>query len=185
MITRETLQSLIQAAQSCGRPEFARAAAADWLASWPGDLETQLWLARAEFEAGLAQAAAERLVRLLQIDPENAEAYELMSTALQQRGDALRGPVLRACAAILRGQPLAAEQAPAWAAPLARAVQALSKGRADQAVAAAREALAADPSLPLPAVIVSAPLPPVMSPLPEPDVIVSSPDEPVMVKASV
>jgi Flp pilus assembly protein TadD len=151
LITRETLQSLIQASQSCGRPEFARAAASDWLASWPGDLETQLWLARAEFEAGLAQAAAERLVRLLQIDPENAEAYELMSAALQQRGEALRGPVLRACAAILRGQPLAAEQAP-LRRPLA-AVQALSKGRADQAVAAAREALAADPSLPLPAVI--------------------------------
>ena len=153
MITRETLQSLIQAAQSCGRPEFARAAAADWLASWPGDLEIQLWLARAELEAGLAQAAAERSVRLLQIDPENAEAYELMAAAHQQRGEALRGPVLRACAAILRGQPLAAEQAPAWAAPLARAVQALSKGRTDQAAAAAREALAADPSLPLPAVI--------------------------------
>jgi len=153
LITRETLQSLIQAAQRCGRPEFARAAAADWLASWPGDLEIQLWLARAELEAGLSQAAAERSLRLLQIDPENAEAYELMAAALQQRGEALRGPVLRACAAILRGQPPAAEQAPAWAAPLARAVQALSKGRADQAAAAAREALAADPSLPLPAVI--------------------------------
>ncbi|HEX9674681.1 MAG TPA: hypothetical protein VGA07_01755 [Anaerolineales bacterium] len=153
MITRETLQSLIQAAQSCGRPEFARAAAADWLASWPGDLEIQLWLARAELEAGLSQAATERSLRLLQVDPENAEAYELMAAALQQRGEALRGPVLRACAAILRGQPPASEQAPAWAAPLARAVQALSKGRADQAAAAAREALAADPSLPLPAVI--------------------------------
>jgi len=153
LITRETLHSLIQAAQSCGRPEFARAAAADWLASWPGDLEIQLGLARAELEAGLSQAAAERSLRLLQIDPENAEAYELMAAALQQRGEVLRGPVLRACAAILRGQPPAPEQAPAWAAPLARAVQALSQGRADQAAAAAREALAADPSLPLPAVI--------------------------------
>lgn len=153
MITRETLQRLIQAAEQCGRHEFARAAAADWLASWPGDLEVQLVLAQAELEAGLAQAAAQRSLRLLQVDPENIEAYEVLAGAQQQRGESLRGPVLRACAAILRGQPPAAEQAPSWAGPLARAVQALAAGRAEQAAAAAREALAADPSLPLPAVI--------------------------------
>jgi tetratricopeptide (TPR) repeat protein len=148
-----TLLSLIRAAGACNRPEFGRAAASDWLASWPGDLEVQLWLARAELEAGLSQAAGERSMRLLQIDPENAEAYEVAAGALEKQGEGLRGPVLRACAAILRGQPAAPEQAPAWAAPLAKAIKALSQGRADQAASEARQALAADPSLPLPAVV--------------------------------
>lgn len=153
MITRETLLSLLHAAQSCGRADFARTAAGEWLAAWPGDLEMQLWMARAELQAGMAKAAGERSLRLLQMDPECAEAYELVAGALEQQGESLRAPLLHGCAAILRGQTPAVGQVPAWADPLVRAVKALGAGQAEIAAAAAQQALAGDPSLPLPAVI--------------------------------
>jgi len=69
-------------------------------------------------------------LRVLILEDGSSDA-ELMAAALQQRGEALRGPVLRACAAILRGQPpddqplpslpetrvtLASEEVDAWAA---------------------------------------------------------------------
>ncbi|MGH2606197.1 MAG: hypothetical protein ACRDG5_06360, partial [Anaerolineales bacterium] len=70
MIERPTLLRTLHAGRSASRPDYARAAAADWLAAWPGDIEVGLLLAQAELDQGLLPAAADRLARLVVADPE-------------------------------------------------------------------------------------------------------------------
>ncbi len=150
MIEREDLINLIQAARVAGRSDFARLAAADWLADWPGDLEIQFLLAQAEVEQGLNQPASARLHAVVLADPEFGEAYTLLAVALRASGDAVQAQTYSACAAILRAEPLDEARAPSWAPALVRAAAALAAGNAADAAAEAHQALTADPSLPLP-----------------------------------
>jgi hypothetical protein len=150
MIEREDLINLIQAARVAGRSDFARLAAADWLADWPGDLEIQFLLAQAEVEQGLNQPASARLHAVVLADPEFSEAYTLLAVALRASGDPVQAQTYGACAAILRAEPLDAARAPSWAPALVRAAAALAAGNAADAGAEAHQALTADPSLPLP-----------------------------------
>lgn len=150
MIERAELLRLFHAARLAGRSDHARAVAADWLASWPGDLELQFLLAQAEVEGGLNRPAVARLTSLANTDPEYVEALDLLATALRAAGDPVRAAVFGAAAAALRHQEPDPAQAPSWAAPLARALRLLADGRAADALAQAQMALTADPALPLP-----------------------------------
>lgn len=150
MIERAELLRLFHAARLAGRADHARAVAADWLASWPGDLEVRLLLAQAEVEGGLNRAAIARLNALTAADPEYVEALDLLATALRAEGEPVRAAVIAGAAAALRRQEPDPAQAPSWAAPLARALQQLEAGRAADALAQVQLALTADPALPLP-----------------------------------
>ncbi len=153
MIPRQELVNLIHAARVAGRSDYARSAAADWLATWPGDLEVQFLLAQAEVEQGLNGPAIARLTGVVAADPEFSEAYDLLASALRASGDPVHASVFAACAALLRSQPIDAERAPSWAAPLAQALADLAEGKATSAVARAQQALSADPGLPLPTLV--------------------------------
>ncbi len=153
MIPRETFLSLIHGARVAGRLDFAKAVAAEWLAAWPGDMEIRLYLARAEFEAGASRAAIEHLHQLLRFDPESVDAYDLLGKAYRESSDPMRAPVYQACAEVLRDEAPDLSASPSWSAALYRALQALERGEPAQATLAAQDAMAADPSLPLPALV--------------------------------
>lgn len=153
MIERLTLIRILHAARSASRPDFARAAAADWLAAWPGDLEVALLLAQAELDQGLLPAAADRLSRLVVADPESIEAHEAYARALKRSGDSNRSLIHAACAQALRGLPAGSPHWPAWTAPLSRAARALASDDPAGARAEAQTVLSAALDLPLPTLI--------------------------------
>jgi tetratricopeptide (TPR) repeat protein len=87
VIGREKYLRLLQAALSCKSFRFGRQAALSWLAIYPGDLDVVLL--QAEMLAGdgkLAQAVA-LLEKLIETDPENADAYEALARATYQKDD--------------------------------------------------------------------------------------------------
>ncbi|MGD8759553.1 MAG: C25 family cysteine peptidase, partial [Anaerolineales bacterium] len=149
MMERSDLLILIQASKTSGRLGFARAVAADWLATWPGDLQVQYLLAELELDVGLHQAAIERLQKVVLIDPEHEQAYKLLALALDSSSDSARASIYAACAQALRGVQSPSDRAPSWASPLGRAIRALNKGDAATAIQAASEAAQADLELPL------------------------------------
>jgi len=79
MIDRKTLFVRMEAARLAGRQDYARNLATEWLASWPGDHEVQLVLARLEIALGNPQAASQRLQHLIVVDPMLTEAYEALA----------------------------------------------------------------------------------------------------------
>ncbi|NIO40378.1 MAG: hypothetical protein GTO41_09375, partial [Burkholderiales bacterium] len=120
---------------------------------WPGDTEVALQLAEIELSSGMASPAIDRLLRLIEVDPENQSAYELLAEAYKQTGDGLRLPVYMACAKVLAGETPNVSSSPSWAVALSRAYRALESGEHADALRAANEALAADPSLALPTLV--------------------------------
>ncbi len=152
-MNRETIVSTLHAAQVAGRLDYARSLAIEWLATWPGDTEVALQLATVELKSGMASATIDRLSLLIEVDPESQPAYEMLAEAYKQIGDSLRIPVYMACAKALAGQPPNASSSPSWAVALARAYQALEADDPQEALRASSEALAADPSFALPALV--------------------------------
>ena len=153
MIERLTLIRILHAGRSASRPDYARAAAADWLAAWPGDLEVALLLAQAELDQGLLPAAVDRLARLVVADPEWIEAHEAYGRALKRSGDSNRSLIHAACAQALRGLPAGSPHWPDWTAPLSRAARALATDDPASARTEAQIVLSADLELPLPTLL--------------------------------
>lgn len=150
---RETVVSTLHAAQVAGRLDYARNLAIEWLATWPGDTEVALQLATVELKSGAASSAIDRLSLLIEVDPESRPAYEMLAEAYKQTGDSLRIPVYMACAKALAGEQPNASSSPSWAVALARAYRALEANDPAEALRASSEALAADPSFALPALV--------------------------------
>jgi hypothetical protein len=153
MIERGNFIKLLEAATIADRPEYARHIAADWLASWPGDHEIQLMLATIELGEMHFEPALERLQSIVNHDPENIEAYEMLAEALITMEDPIRANVIRACAAVLKGEELVFDRSPSWAVHLNRAMNALRADDTQTAVVETQDALNADPNLPLPTLI--------------------------------
>jgi tetratricopeptide (TPR) repeat protein len=149
MIDRDYLIKLIHAARIASRHDFANSIALDWLSSWPGDLEIQTILAQVEMEQLHPKPAAQRLLKVVTVDPEYLEAYDLLSGSLQNIGDRTRARVFASCAAALRNDEISITEAPSWAIHLKRALSALSSNEIDTALTEIQQALTADPDLPL------------------------------------
>ena len=150
---RESVISTLHAAQVAGRLDYSRSLAIEWLSAWPGDTEVTLRLAAVELKAGTAEPAIDRLSLLIEIDPESQPAYEMLADAYKQIGDSLRVPIFMACANVLAGERPNPASSPSWAVALANAYLALEAGESAEAMRAANEALAADPSFALPALV--------------------------------
>ncbi|HEY45770.1 MAG: hypothetical protein AMJ88_00600 [Anaerolineae bacterium SM23_ 63] len=149
MIDRDNLIKIIHAARLASRHDFANAVALEWLSSWSGDLEIQVILARVELEQLHPDPAAQRLLKVVTVDPEYLDAYALLSRSMQTLAELTRARVFDACAAALRGDEISITEAPSWAINLKRAISALSVGDPNNAVAEIQHALTADPDLPL------------------------------------
>ena len=150
---RESVVSTLHAAQVAGRLDYSRNLAIEWLSVWPGDLEVALQLAAVELKAGTAGPAIDRLSLLIEVDPESQPAYEMLAEAYKQTGDSLRVPIYMSIVKVLAGERPNPASSPSWAVALARAYQALEAGEFAVALRAANEALAADPSFALPALV--------------------------------
>ena len=150
---RESVVSTLYAAQVANRLDYARSLAIEWLAAWPGDTEVALQLAAVELKLGTASPAIDRLSLLIEVDPECQPAYDMLAEAYKQAGDSLRIPVYVACAKVLSGEQPNPSSSPSWAVALARAYRALEAGEPAEASRAATEALSADPSFALPALV--------------------------------
>ena len=153
MIDRSSLLGLLRSSALAGRFDFARAAALDWLAVWPGDAEVQHVLAQAELELGHEDLAVDRLIHLVSIDPEDTAAYIALAECLRRRGDAAQGRIYAACGRALRGVDPDRNATPAWAAALTRAFRALDAGDTATALQQAALALSADSESPLPTLV--------------------------------
>ncbi len=153
MINRDTFIHLIDTAFLAGRADYAKHTANDWLAVWPGDLEVQLLIARAEMEQGQFREVIQRLNTVLSIDPECNQAYELMASSLRTIGEVVKSRIYEACAKALRGEELNSQEAPAWVIQVQLALKALARGDIKTAIPAAQVALTADPDLALPTLV--------------------------------
>ena len=153
MTERQDLVSIIHAARVAGRFDYARAAAVDWLASWPGDLEIAFLLAQAEVEQGLNQPASARLVAAITADPEFTEAYDLLASAFRASSNPVQAQVFGACAGALRAEDLDPARSPSWALPLSRAIRARTAADWAASLAESQQALTGDPALPLPTLV--------------------------------
>lgn len=153
MINRDNIIKLIQAARLANRHDFASAAAADWLALWPGDLEVQFIIAQTEMDQLHHQPAIQRLIDVVTADPEYVEAYDLLSAALHAAGEPTRARIYAACAETFRGAELNKGQYPSWAIHLNKALSALNSDAPKIATSESQKALTADPDLPLIALV--------------------------------
>ncbi|MCJ7567756.1 MAG: hypothetical protein MUO58_09475 [Anaerolineales bacterium] len=153
MINRDTIIHLIDTAFLAGRADYAKHTANDWLAVWPGDLEIQLLLARAEMEHGQFREVIQRLNSVLSIDPECIKAYELMASSLRTIGEVVRARIFEACAKCLSGEELSSQEAPSWVIQIQLASKSLARGDVQTAITAAQVALTTDPDLALPTLV--------------------------------
>jgi tetratricopeptide (TPR) repeat protein len=150
MTNRNAFIKLIHTSLSAGRADFARFATNDWLSSWPGDSTFLIYLARAEMELGLIDSAIERVRKVITIDPEQIDAYEILASGLRARGCAEEAHSYLACARILKNDPLEPKTSPAWSLHLQEAMSLVRARKFDAAIAKAAIALTADPELILP-----------------------------------
>jgi Flp pilus assembly protein TadD len=153
MIERTDFLNLIHASYVAGRYDFSRLLAADWLASWPEDIEVKLLLAEAEIKDEQIDQAIERLNILINCDPELTEAYELLASAYYQVGDLNRAHVYDGCRALLQREKLGKGRVPSWVRSLDRAKHAIDRGNRKKAIKQAQMALDADPDFALPTLL--------------------------------
>ena len=153
MIDRSALLGLLRSSVLAHRYDFARAAALDWLAVWPGDSEVQYLLSQAETALGHDDLALERLAGIVARDPEDTPAHLALAEGLRRKGDAARARVFAACGRALRGTDPDRNATPPWAAALTRALHALAKDDTATALQQAALALSADPESPLPTLV--------------------------------
>lgn len=153
MITRKTFFTLFSAAKVAGLNDYARNLASDWLTEWPGDHEAQRELAQIEISQKRYGSAIDRLSTLVEADPEDGPAYQLLAHCLARSGDPIRAVTFKACAAALSGEGLAANESPGWYQPLLGAIRALGDNKAESACDLSRQAILADINLPLPTLI--------------------------------
>jgi tetratricopeptide (TPR) repeat protein len=152
MTDRANLLLLLNAARLASRPDYIRHVAADWLGVWPGDREVTRLLAAAESELGFDTLASARLSAAVMADPEDAVALDALGASLRKQGLPDKAQVFDCASRALRRVPMP-EDAPRWAALLARAVASLQEGNAASAIPALTDVLTAKPDTPLPTLL--------------------------------
>jgi hypothetical protein len=163
-LARPDFLSLLDASLAVGEWRYARRLSTAWLAAFPGDLPVKFRYAQAIFRdehLNTKHQAVEILEELCLVDPEYAEAQELLTLLRQQEGLESHH-VSKGCVFALKEhtQHMASkgEMVPIWARQLQEARSALSKhkngdcaslGKAEHAI---HQALVENPETPLTAV---------------------------------
>jgi hypothetical protein len=81
-LTREQFCQLLDKALQVPQPRFIRQAAASWLGLYPGDLQIQGYMAAAQVYEGKKDQAVEIIQKVLKVDPEYREGYEILLKCL-------------------------------------------------------------------------------------------------------
>ncbi len=151
MFTRYSFLQLMTAALESQSYRFARQAALNWLAVFPGDLAVQVALGKAHLAEGRIAQSIAVLERVCRFDPEFLEGQEALTLSYEKAGIA-RAPATRACALLLGSRTLEDREAPEWYGRHLAARLALSSGNLEEAEAFLHQVLSLAPDNPLAAI---------------------------------
>ncbi|TLN10387.1 tetratricopeptide repeat protein, partial [bacterium] len=150
MLTRSELVRLLKAALEVNADKFARQAALTWLAAYPGDLEVNRLLGLALLEDGKFEQARSILAKVVQIDPEDREAYqalaEIKAGTDEEQIARWWGAVHALGGTIPSGVSI---HLPEWSRPVRESLKQLEQGQFQAAEALIHQALVVDSGLPL------------------------------------
>lgn len=111
-LSRDEFCSLMEKAIQIPQPRFVRQAAAAWLGMYPGDLQVQSYMAAAQVYEGKKDQAADIIQKVLKIDPEFREGYEILLKCLPENA-ANRSQILSNIY-ILGGRVTGGAEQPEW-----------------------------------------------------------------------
>ncbi len=112
VLSRDQFCQLLDTAIKVPQPRFVRQAAAAWLGVYPGDLQIQGYMAAAQVFEGKKEQAAEIIQKVLKIDPEYREGYEVLLRCLPENSPSR--DVLLTNIYILGGKITNAADQPDW-----------------------------------------------------------------------
>lgn len=150
IVRRGKFLTLVQTAMNKRELQFVRQACLIWLASYPGDLLVNYIYAAILAELGDVEMAAGNLEKVIAYDPEFLEAMNLLSQLVN--GEAI-DVEYHSSLAYLQRNPAPVPPVTRWFAPLWNARRAFEAGDQEAAEKAILQALAHNPSLPLPAIL--------------------------------
>lgn len=152
ILQRATLLAMLRAALESGETRFARQAALNWLAAYPGDLEVTLLQAQVFLADGRPNQALPALELACQIDPFSIDAYRLLVDACRTM-DPAHCSHAQTALYVLGSQASPAGQLEPWGEPLRQAVEALELKNDGEAERRVQEAVRRAPDLLLPAAV--------------------------------
>ena len=150
IVRRGKFLTLVQTAMNKRELQFVRQACLIWLASYPGDLLVNYIYAAILAELGDTEMAVGALQKIIAYDPEFTEAMSLLSQLVN--GEAI-DIEYHSSLAYLQRNPAPVPPIAKWFAPFMNARQAYEAGDQSAAEKAVLQALAHNPSLPLPAIL--------------------------------
>lgn len=151
-IDRAAVLTILQMALGAGEMRFVRQIAEDWLDAYPYDLPVELVRARALVQESKTEMAFKIVKRLCELDPEFAEAQELLAK-LARRVKPDVAEQARAAAAALNNPGEVTKDIQAWGQSLVSAQIALAAGKVDKAESEIQATLMKEPPSPLPALL--------------------------------
>ncbi|HEY9077256.1 MAG TPA: hypothetical protein VIO61_12045 [Anaerolineaceae bacterium] len=150
-IPRRTLLAILESALDSGLYRFARQTALAWLGVYPGDIQVNLYLAKAMIAEGKVSQAVPILEKIVKQDPEYIDAYvELRNIYESTNPEKLL--YVRGCLHAM-GLPGDSRDLPDWSKQLDLAREPMKTGSFQEAEKHIQMALAAMPELPLAAVM--------------------------------
>ncbi len=148
---RQTFLVMLNAAVDIKNYRFNRLAAAAWLTAYPGDLGMRLVFARGLLAEGKTVEAIEELTRLVKLDPEFYEAWNVLSRAYPVGSTEQLHAV--ACAWALGGTNTPDLLLPGWSYDLKQAYRWLAAGAVDEAERLVLPIISMNLDMALPAVV--------------------------------
>lgn len=151
--SRPLYLDILQTALDVGEFRFARLAALDWLANYPGDLEVSLRYAQALIAEGHTSQAIAVLQGLRRADPEYRKAVRLLASLAREHLSTEEQSAIETHRFALEGHVPLDGAVLGWGEAIRCALQALEGGDWEGALPYVQQALRQAPQEPLPYVI--------------------------------
>jgi len=150
-VNRAQMLSILQVALNKGETRFAIDASEEWLSNYPYDLHIEYLRAAGLAMSGKKKKAVQILIRLVELDPEFIEAYQLLQK-MSRRVHAELAEKARSAITVLKGAQAVPNDIALWAQHLLRSRMAMAKDNYQEAEGHIQSALKANPNSPLPAI---------------------------------
>ena len=151
VLSRKSIQGLINASLNVNSFRFARQVSQKWLEIYPNDLQIQYFLAKAYLGEKNILKSRELLLEITHKDPEFSEAFEVLAYISRDNEKSYANYL--ACVKSL-GLNIAPDiKIPEWPSVLISARQALREGSIDEAENKIFKVIGLNLDLPLPAVV--------------------------------
>ncbi|HSV85952.1 MAG TPA: C25 family cysteine peptidase [Levilinea sp.] len=151
VVTRQQFILILHAGLASHSFRFVRQAALNWLAVYPGDLETSLLLAQALAGDGKKSQAISILNRLVRSDPEYTDAWQLLAVLHGTENPGEASQAASNVIALGKGEPQPGDSLD-WSLSLCSANKALKMGELENAERMIHQSLGMNPNSALAAV---------------------------------